>query len=207
MDTSKGHTATTVDYVLLGVLGFIAGYGFELASAKRVALLKPVLAVAVAGLLTYSTVMVGLDSGRFWLPAWLQAVGGVILPVSVLLLLFSMFLELPFAATYQGRTDSPKLVTTGTYALVRHPTVPWYVLMLGSLLLLTRSELLLVALPVWVLLDVVWVVLQERLHLTRAFPEYATYQRTTPMLIPNRRSVSAFVRSLQSARRQIAQGG
>ena len=141
-----------MDYVLLGVLGFIVGYGFELASAKRVTRLKPVLAIAVAGLLTYSTVMVSLDSGRFWLPVWLQAVGGIILPVSLLLLLFSMFLELPFAATYQGRTDIPRLVTTGTYALVRHPTVPWYVLMLGSLLLLTRSELLLVALPVWVLL-------------------------------------------------------
>ena len=194
-------------YILLGVLGFIAGYGFELASAKRVAQLKPVLAVAVAGLLTYSTVMVGMDSGRFWLPAWLQVVGGIILPVSLLLLLFSMFLELPFVATYRSRTGSPRLVTTGTYALVRHPTEAWYVLMLGSLLLLTRSELLLVALPVWVLLDVIWVVLQERLHLTRVFPEYAAYQRTTPMLIPNRRSIPAFIRSLRSIRRQIAQGG
>ncbi len=194
-------------YILLGVLGFIGGYGFELASAKGAARLKPVLAIAVAGLLTYSTVMVGLDSERFSLPAWLQVVGGGLFAVSLLLLLFSLFLELPFSATYQGHTDRPRLVTTGTYALVRHPTVPWYVLMLGSLLLLTRSELLLVALPVWVLLDVVWAVLQERLHLTRVFPEYATYQRTTPMLIPNRRSVPAFIKSLRSVRRQIAQGG
>ena len=205
--TPKGDTASAVDYILLGILGFIAGYGFGLASSKGTTRLKPVLAIAVAGLLTYSTVIVSLDSGRFWLPAWLQAVGGVLLAVSLLLLLFSMFLELPFAATYRGHTARPELVTTGTYALVRHPTVPWYVLVLGSLLLLTRSELLLVALPVWVLLDVVWVVLQERLHLTRVFPEYATYQRTTPMLIPNRRSIPAFIRSLRSVRRQIAQGG
>ena len=191
----------------MGVLGFIAGYGFELANAKGTARLQPALAIAVAGLLTYSTVMVGLDSERFWLPAWLQVVGWVLFPISVFLLVFSLFLELPFSATYRAHTDGPKLVTTGTYALVRHPTVPWYVLMLGSLLLLTRSELLLVALPVWVLLDVMWVVLQERLHLTKVFPEYVTYQRTTPMLIPNRRSVPAFIRSLRSERRQMAQGG
>ena len=45
-------------YILLGVLGFIGGYGFELVSAKGTARLKPVLAIAVAGLLIYSTVMV-----------------------------------------------------------------------------------------------------------------------------------------------------
>ena len=194
-------------YILLGVLGFIGGYGFELVSAKGTARLKPVLAIAVAGLLIYSTVMVSLDSSRFWLPAWLQVVGWVLFPISVFLLIFSLFLELPFSATYRAHTDRPKLVTTGTYALVRHPTVPWYVLVLTSLLLITRSQLLLAALPVWVLLDVGWVVLQERLHLTRVFPEYATYQRTTPMLIPNRRSVPAFIRSLRGERRQMAQGG
>ncbi len=165
------------------------------------------MGVAAMGLLTYATVMVSVESERFWRPAWLQAVGWVLLPMAVLLLVYSLFLELPFRSTYRGRDARQQLVTTGTYALVRHPTVPWYVLGLGALVLVTRSRLLLLASPVWVLLDVAWVVLQERVVLKRVFPEYASYQRTTPMLIPNRRSVLECLRSLRDERRQTVRGG
>ena len=165
------------------------------------------MGVAAMGLLTYATVMVSVESERFWLPAWLQAVGWVLLPMAVLLLVYSLFLELPFRSTYRGRDARQQFVTTGTYALVRHPTVPWYVLGLGALVLVTRSRLLLLASPVWVLLDVAWVVLQERVVLKRVFPEYASYQRTTPMLIPNCRSVLECLRSLRDERRQTVRGG
>ncbi len=195
-------------YILLGVLGFVAGYGFELASVKGKASLKPLLAAAAAGLLTYSTVMVCLQSERFWLPPWLQALGWVLLPISASLLVYSLFLELPFSSTYRYRKGGlrPRLVTTGTYALVRHPSVPWYVLGLAALLLVTRSQLLLVALPLWVFLDVAWVVLQERVLLSRVFSEYGSYRQTTPMLIPTFRSVAECLRTLRSPSGQTIQG-
>ena len=123
--------------------------------------------------------------------------GWSLLPVSGLLLAYSLFLELPFSQTYRSAGTGSSLVTTGTYALVRHPTVPWYALVLLSLLLVFRSELLLVAIPIWLALDIIWVFFQERLLLRGVFPEYASYRRTTPMLIPTRRSLKACLQSLR----------
>ncbi len=206
MIRSRGHTVSIVGYILVGVLGFVAGYFFELASLKRVAIAKPLLGIAAASLLAYSTVMVSLDSERFWLPGWLQVAGWLLLPVSTFLLVYSLLLELPFLSTYRVQDRGPHLVTRGTYALVRHPTVPWYVLLLLSLLLVSRAELLLLAFPIWVSLDVAWIVLQERLLLDRVFPEYGAYRRSTPMLIPNRRSVVACLKSLRAEGERAVQG-
>ena len=153
--------------------------------------------------MAYSTVMVCLDTERFWLPVWMQGMGWFLLPVSTLLLAYSLFLELPFSRTYYSTGHSPVLITTGTYALVRHPTVPWYALVLFSLLLVSRSQLLLLAIPVWLTLDIVWVVLQERLLLSKVFPEYEMYRRTTPMLIPTTSSLKACFQSI----RQVAGNG
>ena len=154
------------------------------------------MGVVAGGLLAYSTLMVCLDTERFWLPVWTQGVGWFLLPVSTLLLAYSLFLELPFSRTYYSTGHSPVLITTGTYALVRPPTVPWYALVLFSLLLVSRSQLLLLAIPIWLTLDILWVVLQERFLLSRVFPEYASYRRTTPMLIPTRRSLKACYQSI-----------
>ena len=96
--------------------------------------------------------------------------------------------------------DTPHLVTTGTYALVRHPTVAWYALLMFSLLLAFQAKPLLLALPLWIALDVLWVALQERLGLGKVLPGYEQYRQTTPMLIPNRRSVAVFLKGLHLPR-------
>ena len=153
--------------------------------------------MVAGGLLAYSTVMVCLDTERFWLPVWSQGVGWLLLIPSSLLLAYSLFVELPFSRTYHHTEHSFVLVTTGTYALVRHPMVPWYALVLLSLLLVSQSRLLLLAIPIWLTLDVLWAALQEWLLLKRVFPEYEVYRRTTPMLIPTRRSLEACLQSLR----------
>ena len=156
--------------------------------------------ILAGGLLLYATTMVCLTSERFWLPGWLQGVGWVLLPGSALLLFYSLFVELPFSATYRNSHDTPHLVTTGTYALVRHPTVAWYALFIVSLLLAFQAKPLLLALPLWIALDVLWVVLQERLVLGKVLPGYEQYRQATPMLIPNRRSVAVFLKGLHLPR-------
>jgi len=148
----------------------------------------------------------GLDTNRFFLPGWLTFAGWALLPLPSLLLLYTLVFELPFRRTFVGSPSSTDMVTTGTYTLIRHPAVLWYLLLLASVLLATRSIVLLVALPIWLAMDVVWVLLQERFSLARNFPDYATYKRTTPLLIPNRRSVTAFLRSFRLAGSMAADG-
>ena len=149
-------------------------------------------------------VMVFLNTSRFILPGWLTFVRWGFLPLASMLLFYTLVLEIPFRRTLVGRTSSTDMVTTGTYALIRHPAVLWYLLIPASMLLATRSKVLLVAMPVCLAMDMVSVLLQERFSLARNFPVYATYKWTTPFLIPNRRSLAAFLRSFRLAGRTKA---
>ena len=185
----------------MGILGFLVGYSTELPAINKFRALKPAAWVASFGLLGCAMVMVCLNTSRFVLPGWLTFVGWGFLPLASMLLFYTLVLELPFRRTFGGSPSSTDLVTTGTYALVRHPTVLWFLLILAFMLLATRSFVLLVAMPIWFALDVGWVLLQERSSLARNFPNYATYKRTTPFLIPNRRSLTAFLRSFRLAGR------
>jgi protein-S-isoprenylcysteine O-methyltransferase Ste14 len=183
-------------FIGLGGLGFLAGYAFELTSLKAIPVLKPALWLMSVGLVGFSLAQVCLRSEQFWVPGWLAGLGWGLLPVAVLLLTYSLFLEVPPRRTYLSPGPGPRLVRSGTYALVRHPSVLWFGLLLLSLLIVSRSYLLALALPLWLLLDILWVVLQER-QLRRAFPDYVAYQQTTPMLIPNRQSLKACLRSFR----------
>ncbi len=183
-------------FVGLGGLGFLVGYAFELTSLRAIPVIKPLLWLISIGLVVFSLGQVCLSSERFWVPGWLDGLGWGLLPVAVLLLSYSLFLEVPLLRTYLTPGPGPRLVRSGTYALVRHPSVLWFGLLLFSLLIVSRSYLLAVALPLWLFLDILWVVLQER-QLRRAFPEYPDYQRTTPMLVPNRQSLRACLESFR----------
>ena len=190
-----------MEYVSLGVLGFLVGYSTELVTANKLGPLKPAAWVVSFGLLVYAMVMVCLDTNRFFLPGWLTFAGWALLPLPSLLLLYTLVFELPFRRTFVGSPSSTDMVTTGTYALTRHPAVLWYLLILASMLLATRSYVLLVAMPIWIAMDVGWVLLQEKSSLARNFPDYGTYKRCTPFLIPNRRSLTEFLRSFRRAGR------
>jgi protein-S-isoprenylcysteine O-methyltransferase Ste14 len=113
----------------------------------------------------------------------------------VLLLFYSLFVEIPFTATYAQQGVGDALITTGTYALTRHPGVLWFGLWMAGLVLVTRGQLLLAAGIVWTLLDAVYVWLQEVFLFRRMFPSYAAYQRTTPMLVPTPQSVARCLRT------------
>jgi len=141
--------------------------------------------------------MVSLDAERLQLPDWSSHAGWPLLLVSVSLLVYSLFLEIPFRRTYAANGVGDRLVETGTYALVRHPGVLWLALFLLGLVLVSRSRLLLLATPVWLLMDVLYVCVQERFLFRKMFPGYEQYQQETPMLIPTRESMARCLRTLR----------
>ncbi len=61
------------------------------------------------------------------------------------------------------------------------------------------SRLLLIAVPVFIALDILLVTIQDRFIFGRMFDGYESYRRRTPMLLPNRRSLNIFLRSLRKA--------
>jgi protein-S-isoprenylcysteine O-methyltransferase Ste14 len=189
-----------MEYILLGVLAFLIAFFFDLATTKRVPYLKQIIGLASASLFGYSLLAVCLAPVKMRLPDWLSWVGWPFLLVSFSLLVYSLLLEIPFRQTYTADGAGNRLVKTGTYALVRHPGVLWFSLFLVSLILVSRSRLLLAAAPVWFFMDVLYVWIQERFYFAKMFPGYERYRKETPMLIPTRESITRCIKTLRGVK-------
>ena len=186
-----------MSYIGLGILGFLVILLFDIVALKRLPLAKPATWALGSALLIYATVMVCLSGDRLPLPGWSTWLGWLLLLVSLFLFLYSLFINLPLGKTYIASGIGDKLITSRLYALVRHPGVFWFMVLMLSLILVSRSSLLLIAAPVWILLDVLLVAIQDRFFLGRMFPGYDDYRRQTPMLWPNRKSLNAFINQLR----------
>ena len=91
--------------------------------------------------------------------------------------------------TYGKVQHSTQLVDTGTYALCRHPGVLWFGFLFLFLFCTTGSILLIPAGIIWTGIDILHVYLQEKWFFCNLFPEYQSYIKTTPMLIPTKASI------------------
>jgi len=187
-------------YIIIGAIGFTVVHIFDLVALKKVPRLKPVIWAVGSGLLIYALAMICLSPDKLVVPAWLTGVGWGVLVLSASLLIHALFISLPFRKTYVDKGVGDKLVESGFYALVRHPGVIWFTLLMLSLIPVARSQLLLIAAPVFIALDIVLVIIQDKFLFGRMFVGYGAYRQETPMLLPNRRSVNVFLRFLRWVR-------
>ena len=184
-------------YIGIGTLGFLVMNVFDLVSLKKIPFgLKPVLWTAGCALLIYSLVMLCLESNTLPINDSLTRVGWCLLGISLLMITLALFVNLPFRKTYV-EAGASKLIKTGLYALVRHPGVYWVATFFFSLVLISKSYLMLMAAPLFVFLNTAFVVIEDKYYFVKMFDGYKEYQRETPMLIPNRRSIRAFINSLK----------
>jgi len=188
-------------YIAIGCLGFLIIHLFDIVSLKRLPGAKPLTWLLGSSLLAYALAMACLQPDKLPLPIWPTWLGWALLTMSFLLLIYSLFINLPFRRTYIATGVGDKLIRNGLYALVRHPGVLWFIPLMLSLILVSRSSLLLIAVPTFILLDIVLVIMQDRFFLTRMFDGYSSYQQETPMLVPNRQSINAFIDSLKQQSR------
>ena len=189
-------------YIAVGALGFTVIHLFDLVALKGVPRWKPVIWAAGSGLLIFALVKISLWPDKLLFPAWLVGLGWGVLAVSAGLLIHSLFISLPFRKTYVADGVGDGLVKTGFYALVRHPGVIWFTILMLALIPVSGSRLLLIAAPVFIALDILLVTIQDRFIFGRMFDGYASYRHRTPMLLPNRRSLNVFLRSLRKAELQ-----
>ncbi len=185
-------------YVGIGILGFIIIHLFDLVSLKKVPFgLKPITWTAGFAILIFSLIKLCLQSNTLSIPAPLIWLGWTLLAVSLMMISLALFINLPFRKTYVNAGVGDKLVKTGLYALVRHPGVYWVTSFFFSLVLISKSYLMLIAAPIFVILNTALVIVQDKYFFLKMFEGYDKYQQETPMLVPNRRSVTAFINSLK----------
>jgi protein-S-isoprenylcysteine O-methyltransferase Ste14 len=194
--------------IVMGVFGFLVIHIVDFVSLKKIPLLKPLIWILGIGLWIYSFIMICLASDKLLLPIWSTWFGWILLTISILVFLYALFINLPFRKTYVATGVGDKLVKTGLYALARHPGAIWFILFMLSSILVSKSSLMSVAAPIYIVLNTLLVVIQDKFFFPRMFTGYDIYQQETPMLVPDRRSINAFIKSLQQAKTQNGlQGG
>lgn len=185
-------------YIGIGVLGFIVIHLFDLVSLKRIPFgVKPIVWMAGFAILFLSLIKMCLQSNSLPLPDSMVWVGWLLLAVSLMMITFALFINLPFRKTYVNTGVGDKLIKTGLYALVRHPGIYWVALFFFSLVFISKSYIMLIAAPIFVFLNTALVIVQDKYFFPKMFTGYDEYQQETPMLVPNRRSIRAFISSLK----------
>jgi protein-S-isoprenylcysteine O-methyltransferase Ste14 len=186
--------------IAAGCTGFLVLLLFDWADSRGLRRIKPWIMIGASALFTYALVAILSDPGRFHLPLALRIAGAVLSLPFFLLFVFSIFLEIPFRLTYGAKDGERGVVTTGTYALSRHPGVIWFFLFHACLILLTCSWLLLAALPFWTGMNIFLVFVEDRVFFPRTFGDsYLEYRRRTPFLVPTPASVGRCIRTFSFA--------
>ncbi|MGM9975040.1 MAG: methyltransferase family protein [Clostridiaceae bacterium] len=183
-----------MNYIILGCLSFVFFYLFDYLNDIGKQGIKIISGLSGIIMIVYGTI--GITFLGDVIPErnvlrWLYLILSLFF---LLCLIYSLFLELPFSKTYGGKEFHTGLVKTGTYSLCRHPGVLWFFLMYFFYGLYLDSDIILLASLIWTLLDVIYVILQEKYFFTKNFSDYGEYQKSTPMLIPNIKSIKRFIK-------------
>jgi protein-S-isoprenylcysteine O-methyltransferase Ste14 len=191
-------------YILMGSAGFVLMHLLDFASLKKVPFLKPVLSFCGTALIVFSITIVAVTGSKFDMAGWLSNIGWILFVGSAGLMVYSLYAALPLDKTYIKTGISNQLVTRGLYTLVRHPWLMFFAISMVGLTLGSRSMLALEAGLAWTILSVALVYLQDRKLFPRMFSGYNLYQKTTPMFLPTKNSVNAFIEGLK--RNKVPEG-
>lgn len=105
---------------------------------------------------------------------------------SAALLFWSVFAEIPLAR--KARNLGPRTaVRTGSYGLCRHPGFWWLSFLLVSLGFLRDDIGYVPVILEMILLDLLLVILQDRVFFMKMFDDYGDYAKNVPFLIPSPR--------------------
>jgi protein-S-isoprenylcysteine O-methyltransferase Ste14 len=188
-------------YVCSGALAFVLLCAADLLFLRGVVAAKAVAFCAASASFLFGLVGCAAASPRLGLAGSVRAAGWALGALTLSLVVFSLIVEIPTFYLYLTSGSERRLITSGFYAMTRHPGVVWFSLLLVSLVGATDARGLAIATPVWIAMDVVHVAWQERIYLVRVYgDEYRRYQAEVPMLIPRWASIRRGIDGLRRKR-------
>lgn len=188
--------------IWLGVLGFLCYFLYDINSVGRIAgwmnrlfMIGTILIVAATSVLFWKrrSVLFQTPMDLLWMAC------GVFF---LCLLIYTLFFALPFDETYVKESRYRKAYTEGVYALCRHPGVLWFAGMYLFAALLWKSLEGMIFFVVMVILNICYIIFQDYYSFPKTFSNYREYQRSTPFLIPNRKSIQQCRNSKRGAGRK-----
>lgn len=183
--------------LLVGAFAFVLFILYDLNQiTKNYFWVRPFFGIGCI-LLACSTVVLSLTGGEYRLPVFLKFVFGGIAFCFFVLLIYSLFFALPFEKTYITGNLKGSVYDKGLYALCRHPGVLFFIGFYFFYWLSIGSVLLLWAAVLYSVLNLLYILIQDRFSFPRIFSNYDVYKCGTPFLIP---TLSSFKRCLQTFR-------
>jgi len=188
-------------YLFIGSLGFVFFIVYEfnnISLHNRV--LKSFFAVGCF-LIIFSTIQISiLESPSFYLPIYQKVIVILGLFISFVLLIYTLFFAIPLKETYINLMTCDKVADYGIYALCRHPGVLWFITFYIFYWLFTGINLILWAGTLFSVLNLIYIVIQERYIFNHLFKDYSLYQNCTPFLIPNPSSIKKCIRTIKAGK-------
>jgi protein-S-isoprenylcysteine O-methyltransferase Ste14 len=147
------------------------------------------LTVATVGVIITSWDLIKVDAFR-------MGIYGAFAVFFFYLLIDTLFFALPFKNTYIDKEELPRICQSGVYALCRHPGVLWFMGFYIFLGLALMIPLLLTAAVVFNILNILYVLFQDRWTFMKSFENYDKYKENTPFLLPNSKSIKNCLKTL-----------
>ncbi len=176
--------------IAVGTAGFFFMLASDWADWRKIHALRTAAVAAAAGCLLSGMVVLFFSPDRFSIAAGLRIAGGAAAVVFLFPLVYSLFLELPFRLTYAAASGEKTVVSTGTYALTRHPGVLFLFLLHAALIAACGSRPLLLALPIWTCANCLLVGIEDAVLFPRIFGNpYLEYKKRVPFIVPTPASI------------------
>ena len=179
-------------YISIGITGFILLLLFDVCSLCDKSIIKYFFGISGFSLIAGSSVfLIQMES---YASFSLSIIALAFAIVSLFLLIYSVFIEVG-KKTYEY-DNSNTLITTGTYALSRHPGVLWFLFLYLFGAVYFQNHLVLYAGLIWTVMNIIYVIIQERFIFTKLFEGYSSYIQTTPMILPSNSSLGKCITTL-----------
>ncbi len=186
-------------YIGIGVAGFILLLLFDVCSLCKKSVIKYFFGLSGFSLIAGSSIfLIQLESYASFSYS-VRIIALVIAIISLLLLVYSVFIEVG-RKTYEYENKNT-LITTGTYALSRHPGVLWFLFLYLFAAIYFQNHLVLYAGLIWTVMNILYVAIQERFIFTKLFDDYSNYILTTPMILPSNSSLGRCITTLNWRKR------
>ena len=184
-------------FILSGAFGFLLMLGSDLFGIKKYNVAQNLLAFFGTLIIVCSSILILLEGNTYQMEIGYRLLFGAIGLMFLFFLVYSVLIEVK-----KNKMRDDQLVTSGTYALSRHPGVLWLFLyfVFGSLFFANIN--ILIAGIVWTLVNVIYVIIQEKVIFSRIFSNYENYKEETPMLLPTISSIKKCLDTLDGGKNE-----
>lgn len=186
-----------MSWIIIGIIAFLLFIIYDVNSLRwQNAFLHKFFAAGFA-LLAFSTIGIFAYHQRIRENWHMWKIIAVLLAVFfIAALLYTLFFALPFEDTYctneSASANEPNrrsAYTGGVYALCRHPGVLWFAGFYACLSILAWNNAITGYSCVVTGCNILYILFQDKITFPQTFDNYGDYQKSTPFLIPNRKSI------------------